>query len=84
MLRVKTKLLWYSFLTKQKALLTEATSIQFDGTFYTVPILFYQLWTIFVSVGRHTVQTVHCLMTANIQELYRGILESFVGLGASF
>ena len=59
-------------------LLTEATNIQFDGTFYTVPILFYQLWTIFVSVGRYTIPAAPCLLTAKSQELYKKVLDSLV------
>ena len=39
--------------------LSEGTNIQFDGTFYTVPVQFYQLWTIFIAVGRHTLPAVH-------------------------
>ena len=34
--------------------LSQVTNIQYDGTFFTVPIQFYQLWTILISVGRHT------------------------------
>ena len=51
--------------------LDEITNIQFDGTFYTVPKQFSQLWTIFVDVGRHTLPAIHCLMTSKSQELYR-------------
>ena len=61
-----------------QALLVEASSIQFDGTFDVVPIQFYQLWTIFISVGRHTVPAIHCLMTAKSQELYSSLLEQLV------
>ena len=41
--------------------LSQVTNIQYDGTFFTVPIQFYQLWTIFISVGRHTLPAIHCL-----------------------
>ena len=44
-----------------QAKLVEAASIQFDGTFAVVPIQFYQLWKIFISVGRHTVSAIHCI-----------------------
>ena len=57
-------------------LLAEVTNIQFDGTFYTVPTQFFQLWTIFATVGRHTVPAINCLMTAKTQELYKAVLES--------
>ena len=55
--------------------LNEVTNVQFDGTFYTVPTQFSQLWTIFVSVGKHTLPAIHCLMTAKTQELYQAVLE---------
>ena len=51
------------------------SNIQFDGTFYTVPAQFYQLWTIFVTVGRRTLPALHCLITSKPQELYQTILE---------
>ena len=35
-----------------------AQQIQFDGTFYTVPRLFYQLFTIFISFNRHSIPAV--------------------------
>ena len=49
--------------------------IQFDGTFFTVPILFTQLWAIFVTVGRHPLQAIHCLMKAKNEKLYTAVLE---------
>ena len=58
-------------------LLPEITDIQFDGTFYTVPVQFYQLWTIFVVVDRYTLPAIHCLMTSKSQELYIAILDRF-------
>ena len=61
-----------------RTLFNETTNIQFDGTFQTVPNQFVQLWTIFVSVGRHTMPVIHCLMTSKSQELYKGILENLV------
>ena len=39
---------------KMRTFPSEITNIQFDGTFFTVPVQFSQLWTIFASVGRHT------------------------------
>ena len=36
-----------------KTLFTEVTNVQFDGTFYTVPIQFCHLWTLFVAVQAH-------------------------------
>ena len=53
-----------------RTLFNETTNIQFDGTFQTVSNQFIQLWTIFVSVGRHTMPAIHCLMTFKSLELY--------------
>ena len=44
-------------------ILTEIDEIQFDGTFYTVPIQFYQLWTICGIIRRHVIPFIHCLLT---------------------
>ena len=63
------------FSDEMKTFLNEATNIQFDGTFQTVPVQFLQLWTIFVSVGRHTMPAIHCFMTSKSQELYTAILK---------
>ena len=52
---------------------SDISKIQFDGTFHTVPDQFYQLWTIFFSVGRHTLPAIHCLLT-NKKELYSAVL----------
>ena len=47
------------FFSEQMAgLLSEVTNLQFDGTFFTVPIQFTQLWTVFVSVRRHSLPAV--------------------------
>ena len=60
-----------------RSILSEVTNIQFDGTFYTVPAQFYQLWTIFVAVGSHTLPTVHCLLSGKTQELYKAVASMF-------
>ena len=64
------------FSDAMRIFLTEVTNVQFDGPFFTVPIQFCQLWTIFVAVGRHTLPAIHCLMTSKSQDLYRSILEN--------
>ena len=56
--------------------MSEITNIQFDVTFFTVPVQFYQLWTIFVAVGRHTLPAIHCLLTAKSQDLYQAVLKT--------
>ena len=48
----------------------DISDIQFDGTFYVVPKLFYQLFTIFISIGTHTLPAIHCLMTHEDEDLY--------------
>ena len=58
--------------------------IQFDGTFYCVSRQFYQLWTIFVTVGRHSLPAIHRLMTGKEQGLYKCILESIRNLIPQF
>ena len=69
----QTAVIFYS--EQMQTTLNEVTNIQFDGTFFTVPAQFFQLWTIFVSVGRHTLPAVHCLLTAKTQELYQAVLD---------
>ena len=54
--------------------LSQTSTIQFDGTFYTVPIQFYQLWTVFLTFDRHTLPVIHCLMTGKDEELYEAIM----------
>ena len=73
---IQTAVIFYS--DEMITLLIEAENIQFDGTFQTVPIQFYQLWTIFVAVGGHTMPAIHCLMTGKSQELYSAILRDLV------
>ena len=57
------------FFDQMKTFMPEVTNMQFDGTFF-------QLWTIFVSVGRNTLPAIHCLLTAKKQELYQAVLKS--------
>ena len=52
-------------------LLAEILEISFDGTFYTVPKQFYQLWTIFIIVGQHVLPAIHCLLTGNLKNSMR-------------
>ena len=66
------------FSDEMRILFNEITNIQFDGTFQIVLNQFVQLWTIFVSVGRHTFPAIHCMMTSKSQELYSAVLESLV------
>ena len=54
--------------------LTGVEEIQFDGTFYTVPIQFYQLWTVFASIRGHVIPCIHCLLTGKQETLYTEVL----------
>ena len=39
-----------------------------------VPKLFYQLFTLFLSIGRHSIPGIHCLMTHEDEELYTAVV----------
>ena len=47
--------------------LKESTDIQYDATFKAVPKLFFQLFTIFVSIDRHVLPALHILMTHKLK-----------------
>ena len=55
-------------------ILGDVTEVSFDGTFYTVPKQFYQLWTIFIVTNQHVIPAIHCLLTGKTQELHEAIL----------
>ena len=65
-------------------LVSPAPHIQVDGTFYCVPKQFYQLWTIFVRVERHSLPAIHYLLTGKEQGLYKCIMESIRNLVPQF
>ena len=52
--------------------------ICFDGTFYTVPKIFYQLFTIFCIQDEHTIPIIHVLMTNKSEELYKACINRVV------
>ena len=54
--------------------LLNVDTISFDGTFYTCPKQFTQLWTVFEKFGHHTFPAIHCLLTCKKEELYRAVL----------
>ena len=64
--------------------LTRITDIQFDGTFFVVPIQFYQLWTLFVTIDNHILPAIHCLMTGKEEQLYVAVLEKICSLVPQF
>ena len=78
----KTAIIFFS--DKLKTTLPQIRSIQFDGTFQTVPVQFFQLWTIFITVGRYTLPGIHCLMTAKDQNLYKAVLNDIRKLISQF
>ena len=59
---------------KFSQVLTEVEDIQFDGTFYTVPMQFYQLWTLFARIGQHVVPCIHCILTSKQEALYTALI----------
>ena len=48
----------------------DSPHIQFDGTFYVVPKIFLQLFTLFIQVNDHTLPALHILMTRKTEKLY--------------
>ena len=62
------------FSDKMSTILSEVEDVYFDGTFYTVPSQFYQLWTIFARFQRHVLPVIHCILTSKSEELYTAIL----------
>ena len=64
------------FSERMSGFLSEVSNIQFDDTFYTVPKQFTKMWTIIVSVGRHTLPAIHCLMSGKSQDLYQALLDN--------
>ena len=51
------------FSEKMMLFLSDVTDIQFGGTFFTVPIQFTQLWTLFVPIELSSLPATYCLMT---------------------
>ena len=54
--------------------LLNVDTISFDGTFYTCPKQFTQLWTVLGKFGHHTFPAIHCLLIFKKEELYRAVL----------
>ena len=62
------------FSEKIHSMMGDIYDIQFDGTFYVVPKIFYQLFTIFILIGTHALPAIHCLMTHKDEELYTEVV----------
>ena len=58
--------------------LQDAKKINFDGTFYVVSKLFYQLFTIFIQKDHHALPAVHVLMSQKHEYLYIALLQNIV------
>ena len=54
--------------------LMKPDTISFDGTFYTCPNQFKQLWTILGIFQRNTFLAIHCLLTCKKEQLYITVL----------
>ena len=62
------------FSERMVEMISHFSDLQFDGTFYCVPKQFYQLWTVFVTIDRHNLPAINCLMTGKDQQLYKNVL----------
>ena len=56
------------------SIMLDIFEICFDGTFFTLPVQFYQLWTIFIVIDQHVLPAIHCLLTGKSEELYQAVL----------
>ena len=74
--RVDTNSVGVIFMSNKMASLVKVCKhISFDGTFYIVPKIFYQLFTIFCFYHEHTIPVIHILMTNKSEELYSACLK---------
>jgi len=64
--------------------LSSAQSMFMDGTFFTVPRLFYQLFTIFVVRESHVFPACFVLMTRKTTVLYKAVFEHITTLVPNF
>ena len=64
--------------------LKESTDMQYDTTFKVVPKLFFQLFTIFVSINRHVLPALHILMTNKSEKLYNAVITTVQQLLPTF
>ena len=54
--------------------------INYDGTFYVVPKLFYQLFTIFIQESHHAIPAIHVLMSKKNELLYEAVLQKIANM----
>ena len=60
---------------EQLELLKSATQVYFDATFKVVPVIFYQLFTVFVSFADSAFPVLYALMSRKTQMLYFKVFE---------
>ena len=63
---------------------SNADIIQFDATFYTVPSIFYQLFTLFVSFRGHCIPAIYVLMQKKTEGLYSAVISKILELIPGF
>jgi hypothetical protein len=76
-----------AFMFAQDSLLAslgESQEIGFDGTFFVVPRLFYQLFTIFVIHEHHFFPAITVLMTGKDQPKYLAVFRALINLIPNF
>lgn len=56
----------------------------YDGTFFTVPLMFYQAFTIMGMFRNHCIPLIHILMTGKCQPLYKKVTEKIRQLAPNF
>ncbi len=56
-------------------ILPHITNMNFDGTFFTVPGIFYQLFNILVVYKDHSIPAIHVLMSSKKESLYSKVIE---------
>ncbi len=64
--------------------ISSSSQVAFDGTFWVVPALFYQLFTVFLVSGRNFIPAIHILMTAKTERLYEACFQKIADLLPDF
>ena len=66
------------------SIMLDISEICFDCTFFTVPVQFYQLWTIFIVIDLHVIPAIHCLLTEKSEELCQAVLSKIQEIPPQF
>ena len=69
---------------KMTSLMKSCKQIKFVGTFWKVPKIFYQLFTIFCFYREHTISVIHILMTNKSEELYSACIKMVIEIIPEF